>query len=1101
VPEGVLPKTAPEATLGDGVKAPTGREHSFSSGKPMDRRVTTAAGLSTEHGSKSSLKQSGRFSDVSAVSGGLDASTLFMKELQQDKARMAELDEDGDSQEEEEQEENPENDQMMEMEQANRRLTQMGGSVQGDDNASVMDDDMSRQGDEMHQTRGGALMSKHTRNMQRAVPEKVEELRTQYLKTPKVTVGHLSHYTRWINSLHIWEDEVEPSSVSHALQTGLLLCSLMKHLVPETRYLSLNQKPRSRKPMMQNIEQGLAVVHQKGSNVNTRRIPAAEQVYLGKPKQVALLLGEVFECFVMKDVYDHIKRGDLPKSDRRAKAQQGPEQDGDEWKSKMVKVKRQGVRSRISAVLAWMDRILKEYDAPLPATTMKPVELMERENSLMLELHETKEMIIECKAKMSKRSGGAREKLQTRLDSLKEDHQSIVMDLQELRKMPDHRMSDESLEALFMYMRSGTALFLLIRHFNGEANRVGRAGTPVDSRRMRRDPMDDSEVENNLFYVFALLSALQIPLLWAPTQFAHERSDEFLMLQLDYIHHYFHTQPCALSGEEGLVWREDLADQIVSQEVDRLNQDLGRSMGMDMDLSATKRAVTDRQMETNADRGGWNGSVGGKQGGSSKHRALGSQAHLMMATGNRDPSRVLDTHREGERLRRMVQQGQPGGDEATWARNRMEMHAESQESLADVESQQARLAEEKSQLEIDRQLRDLDLQREEVALETEYYQLGEQVNELDPDEYDNLLDSLERQRFQLEEGRRQFEEEYAGRQQQLDMQELQLEEARVNAQRAQEQGMGATMTGSRRSPKKTVKPKQNRAEAQDKEKGWNRNTHKNMTSTRKYDNLNSTKREAVDYEATATRFQSQTQAAALSSSGRGPISRHPPMNTQPGGGGQVRMQQPEQAGASNGGGAADAGGSQVSELQRAIRDEERRLMAVEEERRWLYMEQQADTAESAASPAGHATVGGGGGAAFQEQSIEVELPQTPEDLREALDWLKEPKVLSLKERNSERQFEYALFEQADTATGNLDYQLIWYANGNPSDPEGLVLLSDIDDIKAAPSDATLFTLVLKKNKPQAVRNSGGLHIVCIRARSAPECAMYRSGLLGLMATL
>ena len=127
-----------------------------------------------------------------------------------------------------------------------------------------------------------------------------------------------------------------------------------------------------------------------------------------------------------------------------------------------------------------------------------------------------------------------------------------------------------------------------------------------------------------------------------------------------------------------------------------------------------------------------------------------------------------------------------------------------------------------------------------------------------------------------------------------------------------------------------------------------------------------------------------------------------------------------------------------------------------------------------------------------QQIIEVELPRTPEDLKEALEWLKEPKVLALKERNSERQFSFTLYE----AEG--DFQFVWAATNNPSSTEGFVLLSDIEDIKAAPSDPTLFTLVLKKNKPQAVRNSGGLHIVVVRARSPPECAMYRSGLLGLM---
>ena len=48
----------------------------------------------------------------------------------------------------------------------------------------------------------------------------------------------------------------------------------------------------------------------------------------------------------------------------------------------------------------------------------------------------------------------------------------------------------------------------------------------------------------------------------------------------------------------------------------------------------------------------------------------------------------------------------------------------------------AQLMEQKQQLDVDRQLRDLDLQREEVALETQYYQLGDSVQSLPPDEYD-----------------------------------------------------------------------------------------------------------------------------------------------------------------------------------------------------------------------------------------------------------------------------------------------------------------------------------------------------------------------------
>jgi hypothetical protein len=64
------------------------------------------------------------------------------------------------------------------------------------------------------------------------------------LATPKVTIGHLSHFTSWLNAQGIWEENITKENCNAELQSGLLLCALMKHLVPETNYVSLNKKPR-----------------------------------------------------------------------------------------------------------------------------------------------------------------------------------------------------------------------------------------------------------------------------------------------------------------------------------------------------------------------------------------------------------------------------------------------------------------------------------------------------------------------------------------------------------------------------------------------------------------------------------------------------------------------------------------------------------------------------------------------------------------------------------------------------------------------------------------------------------------------------------------
>merc|ERR1711865_1160887 len=130
---------------------------------------------------------------------------------------------------------------------------------------------------------------------------------------------------------------------------------------------------------------------------------------------------------------------------------------------------------------------------------------------------------------------------------------------------------------------------------------------------------------------------------------------------------------------------------------------------------------------------------------------------------------------------------------------------------------------------------------------------------------------------------------------------------------------------------------------------------------------------------------------------------------------------------------------------------------------------------------------------------------TAAELKEALDWLREPKLCQLKERNSERQFEFVAVEahsgqgavHAGVATG---YQFQWAEPGMATSVEGFVLLSDIADVKGVANDPTrtLFTIILRKSNPQAVRNSGGLHSVCVRAGSAGEAAMFRSGLLGVV---
>jgi hypothetical protein len=378
------------------------------------------------------------------------------------------------------------------------------------------------------------------------------------------------------------------------------------------------------------------------------------------------------------------------------------------------------------------------------------------------------------------------------------------------------------------------------------------------------------------------------------------------------------------------------------------------------------------------------------------------------------------------------------------------------------------------------------------------------------------------------------------------MQEESIQALEASLQQAEDQMEMQSATMANKSSSRKVlssKQKMDKSERREREQGWNSNTMRAKTF-----NKQAAQKAGEGMLGLGTRTLVGGRTTVTVRGPRAPIDHGQQQQQQQGGGGGAMDQQYAQAnqqqhhhhhhhaagngaplGNSNGfdnqvgdhhhnggNGASSSSSSSVDELQRAIQDEERRLMAIEEERRWRQYEQQAaggaavGAAGAGAQAGSGGDGGGGGGQQFVEEEIEVELPQTAAELKEALDWLREPKLCQLKERNSERPFEFVATEALGVGAGAMGsgeddddgagYQFQWSEPGMPSVVEGFVLLSDVADIKGVANDTTrtLFTILLRKNSPQAVRNSGGLHSVCVRAGSPSEAAMFRSGLLGLV---
>ncbi|GMH91549.1 hypothetical protein TL16_g12088, partial [Triparma laevis f. inornata] len=142
--------------------------------------------------------------------------------------------------------------------------------------------------------------------------------------------------------------------------------------------------------------------------------------------------------------------------------------------------------------------------------------------------------------------------------------------------------------------------------------------------------------------------------------------------------------------------------------------------------------------------------------------------------------------------------------------------------------------------------------------------------------------------------------------------------------------------------------------------------------------------------------------------------------------------------------------------------------------------------------------GGSNSPMVEEQQYQQQQVQPMAD-GEALPWLMERRNLIIKERNSERQFEFSVVNGSSVApndpTRANNYALQWGNKGNIS---GFISVIDIAEIKQANTDPSNMIIILKKPNAQAVRNSGGLQMLCIRTNSFPDCTKYRTGLQALM---
>ena len=86
----------------------------------------------------------------------------------------------------------------------------------------------------------------------------------------------------------------------------MLLCCILKKIVPDHVFSGLNRKARTFKAAEHNIEQAYACLSK--FSYNSRRIPSPRDVFSGKRQCIARLLVEIFEAVGMKVVRQRSKQ-------------------------------------------------------------------------------------------------------------------------------------------------------------------------------------------------------------------------------------------------------------------------------------------------------------------------------------------------------------------------------------------------------------------------------------------------------------------------------------------------------------------------------------------------------------------------------------------------------------------------------------------------------------------------------------------------------------------------------------------------------------------------------------------------------------------------
>lgn len=120
------------------------------------------------------------------------------------------------------------------------------------------------------------------------------------------------------------------------------------------------------------------------------------------------------------------------------------------------------------------------------------------------------------------------------------------------RHLPKEIFTEGNLSRLWSHFQSGFCIFCILYHLHGNVTvGEGTNAVRIDSMRIYAEPSSIVEFRSNITYIFSILGALGIEVIWDLQDWISYADTEFVVLQLFYIYEALQSRQCSLPPAQG----------------------------------------------------------------------------------------------------------------------------------------------------------------------------------------------------------------------------------------------------------------------------------------------------------------------------------------------------------------------------------------------------------------------------------------------------------------------------------------------------------------------------------------------------------------------